>query len=404
MPAFNSDDYSVALNSHPKLKQYDVFVNNQVIKLSPDDKVPRKVQVRGAHVMCSRQHMKPVATICRSIFNRPPKKNADGQFEINLPFGMDARFIPYAGDKWDVTPTASRQRSLRRARDNQRAFISNSRATVIQGVLELDFPIELPDNNVDPPRTIVVSLRQILSSMKTISDVTMPLFSSIMQKWDGDIMGVYDISHSQEATLFLAHLPVYLEFRFGDGVWSWFTTDFRAVMNEFRWCPESCRVIDAPVVSVTDNDEDSVPEEFEADFLIPLVGATRNNFMDDGFETLDDMDPSPEFNLRFQLDLSIIPDHTGLLGTNGDSGASFTTGASMGTALADAPPTEQGAPVDAIMQGDQSSVTNSSLTNSTEKFQSPAGQSKSGSSHLISPAGSAISTTPSNRQGSSQND
>ena len=176
-------------------------------------------------------------------------------------------------------------------------------------------------------------------------------------------------------------------------------------MNEFCWCPDSCRVIDAPVVSVADNDADSVPEEFEADFLIPLVGATRHSFMDDGFETLDDMQPFPEFNLRFQLDLSIIPDHTGLLGTNGESGASFTTGAFMGTALADAPPTEQlAAHVDAIMQGDQSSVTNSSLTNSTEKLLSPPGHSKSGSSHLISPAGSAISNTPSNRQGSTQND
>ena len=74
--------------------------------------------------------------------------------------------------------------------------------------------------------------------------------------------------------------------------------------------------------------------------------------MDDGFETLDDMEPPPEFNLRFQLDLSIIPDHTGLLGTNGQSGASFTTGASMGMALAEAPPTEPlTASVDTILQG-----------------------------------------------------
>ena len=130
---------------------------------------------------------------------------------------MDARFIPYAGDKWDITPTASRQHWLHRARENQRASILNTRAAVVQGILELDYPIALPDDNVEPSRTIVVSLRQILSSMKTIADVTMPLFSAIMQKWDGDIMGVYDMSHSQEAALFLAHLPVYLEFLF----WCW---------------------------------------------------------------------------------------------------------------------------------------------------------------------------------------
>ena len=76
--------------------------------------------------MCSRQHMQPVATICRSIFNRPPKRNADGHYVINLPFGMDVGFVPYAGDKWDVTPTASRQHTIHRARENQRAFILNS--------------------------------------------------------------------------------------------------------------------------------------------------------------------------------------------------------------------------------------------------------------------------------------
>ena len=44
----------------------------------------------------------------------------------------------------------------------------------------------------------------------------------------------------------------------------------------------------------------------------------------------------------------------------------------MGTALAEAPPTEPlAAPVDTIMQGEQSSVTNSSLTNSTDKLLSP---------------------------------
>ena len=63
---------------------------------------------------------------------------------------MDACFIPYAGDKWDVTPTASRQHWLHRAREHQRNFRFNSRATVVQGVLELDYPIELLDANVEP--------------------------------------------------------------------------------------------------------------------------------------------------------------------------------------------------------------------------------------------------------------
>ena len=116
------------------------------------------------------------------------------------------------------------------------------------------------------------------------------------------------------------------------------------------------------------------------------------------------MDPAPKFNLGFQLDMSIIPDHTGLLGSNGQSSASFTTDASQGTALGEAPPQEiQAAPLNLIVQGEQCSITNSSLTNSTDKPMSPVGPTQPASLNVITPSGSAVTTNPSNRQENQQN-
>ena len=96
--------------------------------------------------------MVPVAIILCAIYNRLPKKNAEGYYTINLPFGMEARFIPSAADKWDVTPMASRQHDIKRGWENQRAFLVNTRATAIQGILELDYPITLPDDFAVPPK------------------------------------------------------------------------------------------------------------------------------------------------------------------------------------------------------------------------------------------------------------
>ena len=100
--------------------------------------------------------------------------------------------------------------------------------------------------------------------------------------------------------------------------------------------------------------------------------------MDDGFENLEDIDPPREFQLEIQLDISIIPDHTGLMGNNGPSGASLTTGTSQATAIGNAPPqdevpSQETSPLHTVVQSGQETITSSSLTNSTDKPGSPSG-------------------------------
>jgi len=108
--------------------------------------------------------------------------------------------------------------------------------------------------------------------MKSCADKTRPLFKGIDVKRGGDIIAIYDISLMHEAQLFLAHLPVYLDTRFGDAIWDWFTLDYKTnEMSNFPWCSVTRRVIDSPTVRVRD-DECESDDEDEDDYCALLIG------------------------------------------------------------------------------------------------------------------------------------
>ena len=72
----------------------------------------------------------------------------------------------------------------------------------------------------------------------------------------GDIQAVHHVDQATEAETLLAHLPVYLEFKFGSAVWKWFSSDCRIEMEDYVWDEDEQRVIEADV------------EEGPSDFLL----------------------------------------------------------------------------------------------------------------------------------------
>jgi len=76
---------------------------------------------------------------------------------------------------------------------------------------------------------------------------------------------------------------VYLEIRFGDAIWDWFTSDYKNTeMSEFIWCYVTKLVIDSPTVRVRGDESDSGDDEDEGDFCAPLIGKNPEHFMDAG--------------------------------------------------------------------------------------------------------------------------
>jgi hypothetical protein len=73
-----------------------------------------------------------------------------------------------------------------------------------------------------------VTIKQSIVCVKSITDLETPLFIGVDMKWNGDII---DSSLAQEAQMFIAHLPLYLEHALGNMIWKWFLPKHRIFVN-----------------------------------------------------------------------------------------------------------------------------------------------------------------------------
>jgi hypothetical protein len=64
--------------------------------------------------------------------------------------------------------------------------------------------------------------KQSIVCVKSITDVETPLFIGVDMKLNGDIVATSDSSLAQEAQMFIAHLPFYLEHALRNMIWKWF--------------------------------------------------------------------------------------------------------------------------------------------------------------------------------------
>ena len=394
-PTLNAEHYTTVLNAHPKLRHLAVVVNDRVVKCTPNEKPKYKQQVRAAHILVARRHIILARRLCRSIFNKKKKKKGpDGQLINDLPDGKDCTFVPYGGDVTEIAPTEERQVKFRKVRARQSQFLARTTSSVVKGVLELDYPVDIFDPlKPSTSSALSLTLRQVLCAMKSCADKTRPLFKGIDVKWGGDIVAVYDISLTHEAQLFLAHLPVYLETRFADSIWDWFTPDYKLnEMGEFMWCPDTKRVIDSPIVRVSGDESDSSDED--SNYCTLLAGEIEAHYTDEGeydFETLNGVgDIPPEFQLEIQLDISIVPNYVGLLDTHGD-GASFTTNITGATAAAERPPSDD---VESVEDGSSKA---SDAVSPISRLKTPSGSAAVTPGSSTTNTNSSIGGSPSDR-------
>jgi hypothetical protein len=98
--------------------------------------------------------------------------------------------------------------------------------TVIQGVSDLDLPQKIRINEEK------VTLKQSIVCVKSIMDLETPLFIGVDMKWNGGIVATSDASLAQEAQMFIAHLPLYLEHALRNMIWKWFLSEHRIFMEE----------------------------------------------------------------------------------------------------------------------------------------------------------------------------
>ena len=87
------------------------------------------------------------------------------------------------------------------------------------------------------PNDAVFTICQVIMAIKSIENLSSPLFLGVDQQDDGTVIVTCDKSLREEAETLLSHLGIYLEVVFGSVIWDAFTDPYRINMNEFQYCP-----------------------------------------------------------------------------------------------------------------------------------------------------------------------
>jgi hypothetical protein len=344
----NQDHWTMLLSQHPKLKLIDIECRDQPIKIDATEKYNQKTEVRAMHIICAKDSLAQCRKAIKGIYN---KKRSGKEATRKLPEGRLMKFVPHAGTTDDIMPTRERRERFLNAKNTQRCFVSRNIVTVIQGISDLDLPLRLRPNEEK------ITLRQSIVCVKSITDLETPLFIGVDMKWNGDIVATSDSSFGQEAQMFIAHLPLYLEHILGNLIWKWFLPEHRVFMQEnFEYSSEDGvnRVVDKiksrpkkrPKKKGDEDDGDismnsasttsSIDSDDYAGGFAAESGAAREAYESAAqcqpFEFLEDQEDHIEFNLALQLTLEIPVDADGILGDDNNSTDTFTSNVSAATA------------------------------------------------------------------------
>jgi len=120
----------------------------------------------------------------------------------------------------------------------QKQFLVAHTSAIIHGVTDLDHAVDLGSPHG------VKSLREILLGMKTKAQRFWPLFVAFdYDTFRDEICAVVHLDLIAEATTVLTYLPVYLQAKFGNSTWQWFSIECRKEMTNYKWHKDEHRVV-----------------------------------------------------------------------------------------------------------------------------------------------------------------
>ena len=105
------------------------------------------------------------------------------------------------------------------------------------------------------PNGTVVTLSQCIMAIKSIVNLSSPLFLDVDTTKEGEVIVTYDNSLKNEREVILSPFAVYLEVISGSVVWNAFTAAYKLSMVKFQYCPlkkytiERTTEIDASITS-----------------------------------------------------------------------------------------------------------------------------------------------------------
>jgi hypothetical protein len=299
------------------------------------------------HIICAKEKLAHCQKAMKSLYN---KKRSGKEATKKLSEGRLMKWVLHVGTSDDIMPTRERRERYMGAKYTQRCYLSRNVVTVIQGVSDLDLPQKIQINEEK------VTLKQSIVCVKSITDLETLLFIGVDMKWNGYIVAASDSSLAQEARMFIAHLPLYLEHALRNMIWKWFLPEHQIFMEEhFVYDNKDGvnRVVDKIKkkqqkqqiqndadgdATMQSNDSTSTIDSNDyAGGFAAESGAAREAYETAAscqpYEYLDDQEDNIEFNLLLQITLDIPVDAGGIIGDDNNSTGTFASGVSAVTAV-----------------------------------------------------------------------
>ena len=162
------------------------------------------------------------------------KKIYSGKNKEGFPLGLQARFVPFAGDT-RFCKTSTSGESIDSLELKQKAFVENSKTDVCEVINDLDY--------IHPD--LGVSLRHVITSMRSSRNPDKTLFCGVDNAWRGnDVIFMFHKDQEEEARMMIPALPLVLEDLLNDKIWDWFADEARLNVEGFRWDPNRGLVCD----------------------------------------------------------------------------------------------------------------------------------------------------------------
>ena len=132
-PAMNCGDLKEAILQHPDMRDIPVAIKFQVIRLQMKGKIPKKEQVRAAHIITDYHRVSEMRSIMKEIYDKPG--------DLGLPLGIVMLFVPNVADSRYKVSNNTRN-NCKKLRNKQRKFLSSTETQTSMALQYIDFAIK----------------------------------------------------------------------------------------------------------------------------------------------------------------------------------------------------------------------------------------------------------------------
>ena len=221
---FSYRDYTKLLQQHPLLVGKEIQCVEKVHRKHPNEPYKKKGDpgaILVAALVTDRNKVirSKVRKACRQIFNTQTPEMA-----ALRPGGANLRFIDWHADNESTPPNALKAEFAAQALAAQKTWMRRARAITVRGIVNFDYPFEYKGDTL--------TIRQILTTVKTSSNWRESLFNQINTTWTGDTVAICHKAEEHKANQFIQNLLPLMRGFFGSDTIDHFFEDDVLEANE----------------------------------------------------------------------------------------------------------------------------------------------------------------------------